>query len=104
MAELAADNSEIAAAFGISEATLGEWKRKCNTFAREIEEGIAAVNRSLEAAILQRVVGYEYYAEKVVCDDEGTIKRRRLLVKLPPDAKAIEIWLAAHPDYMEAKT
>jgi transposase-like protein len=97
MSHLAADDAEMAGALGISEPTLSEWKRRCADFAKAIEDGNEAVNCSLERALAQRATGYSYYAEKIICDAEGTIRRLRLLTHVPPSDEAIEIWQSAHP-------
>ena len=46
---------------------------------------------------MRRATGYDYYAEKVICDAEGTICRLRLLTNVPPSDEAMEIWLSATP-------
>ena len=97
MARLGAADCEMAAALGISLPAFNDMRSTQSGFSEALEAGEEMLNAALERALLRRVQGYSYHAEKFVCAPHGSIVPRRKLKHVPPDAKAHDIWLRAHP-------
>ena len=97
MARLGAADFEIAASLGIRLAAFNEMRSTHPGFSEAVRAGEELLNQALERALLKRVQGYSYLAEKFVCARHGSIVLQRKLKRVPPHAKAFDIWLRAHP-------
>ena len=88
----------IAAAFGISEGCLNEWKKKYPLFYESLKDGKHVVDAKVESALFKRAMGYEYdetTTEHLEIGKQKTpAKKTRVVTKqLAPDVTAQIFWL-----------
>ena len=87
----------MAAALGIDLSAFNEMRSTHSGFCEALKAGEEMLNAALERALLRRVQGYSYLAEKFVCARDGSIASQRKLKHVKPHAKALDIWQRAHP-------
>ena len=97
MSRLGAADFEMAAALGISLSAFKEMWSTHSGFSEALEAGDKELNEALERALIKRVMGYSYLAERFVCARDGNIVQQRKLKHVPPNAKAEKLWERAHP-------
>ena len=85
-------DQQVADIFGITVRTIHNWKLKYPDFFHAIREAKEGVDSLVEAALLNRALGYSYTEEKVFCSF-GRIITYKSKVHLPPDVKAAQFWL-----------
>jgi hypothetical protein len=88
----AATDMELADLFGISTATVFNWKIRNPEFAAACAIGKAAANERVINALFHRAVGHFVQAEKVFVSG-GRVRRVPVREYFPPDVGAIRLWL-----------
>lgn len=92
LALLGQTDAEMAAFFGVSEATFHRWKHAHKDFCESIKEGKADADAKVAAALYQRAVGYSH-PDVHVSNYQGEITVTPLTKHYPPDTGAAFIWL-----------
>jgi len=92
LALLGQTDAEMAAFFGLSEATLHRWKHTHKDFCESIKEGKAGADAKVAAALYQRAIGYSH-PDVHVSNYQGAITVTPLTKHYPPDTGAAFIWL-----------
>ncbi len=92
LALLGQTDAEMAAFFGVSEATFHRWKHAHKDFCESIKEGKADADAKVAAALYQRAVGYSH-PDVHVSNYQGEITVTPLTKHYPPDTGAALIWL-----------
>ena len=92
LALLGQTDAEMAAFFGVSEATFHRWKKAHKDFCESIKEGKADADAKVAAALYQRAVGYSH-PDVHVSNYQGEITVTPLTKHYPPDTGAAFIWL-----------
>lgn len=92
LALLGQTDVEMAAFFGVSEATFHRWKHSHRDFCESIKEGKADADAKVAAALYQRAVGYSH-SDVHISNYQGEITVTPLTKHYPPDTGAAFIWL-----------
>lgn len=92
LALLGQTDAEMAAFFGVSEATLHRWKHAHKDFCESIKEGKAGADAKVAAALYQRAVSYSH-PDVHISNYQGEITVTPLTKHYPPDTGAAFIWL-----------
>jgi hypothetical protein len=85
-------DTEIAAALGIGETTLNEWKKRHPEFRESLNSGKLLADAEVAAALFQRAVGYSH-PDTHFSAYEGTVTATPTTKYYPPDTKAAMHWL-----------
>jgi len=83
---------EVAAAVGISEKTLNNWKLRYPDFLQSIRSAKGEVDAAVEASLFARATGYSCIETKVFMY-EGMIVTKDVIKRYPPDTTAAIFWL-----------
>lgn len=83
---------QIAEAFGITRATLWNWKIWDPKLAELLEVATGAANRNVEASLYHKAMGYTYHSEEIKVVD-GQVIRVPTTTHIPPDNTAMIFWL-----------
>ena len=89
----AAARSDLAKIFGVSDATVDNWKTQHPDFLGSLKAGKEAADARVERALYQRATGYSYDAVKIFCSKDGKITKVPYRVHVPPDVTAQIFWL-----------
>jgi hypothetical protein len=84
---------ELGILFGVSEATINNWKLMHEDFARALKAAKEPANDRVERSLYQLAIGYEYDSEKVFCNQDGQVTRVPIRVHVQPSATACIFWL-----------
>ena len=90
--EMGATNMDLAEFFGVSVATITNWKRENPEFLAAINEGKRLADERVEQSLYKRATGYSHPEEKIFCSD-GSIVRATTTKHYPPDSTAMIYWL-----------
>ena len=85
-------DKEIAAALGIRESTLNEWKKKYPEFSESLKNNKEVVDNKVVDALVKRALGYEYDKTEIEVHTEGKKefkKKKVTTMHVPPDPIAI---------------
>lgn len=83
---------EMAAFFGVSEATFHRWKHTHKDFCESIKGGKADADAKVAAALFQRAIGYSH-PDSHISNYQGEITVTPITKHYPPDTGAAFIWL-----------
>jgi hypothetical protein len=92
MCHLGATDADLAEAFGVSVATIGNWKGQHEEFSSALKADKALADERVERSLYQRALGY-------ACDEvdirvvNGEIVQTPLVKQYPPDTTAAIFWL-----------
>lgn len=89
LAELGLTDREIAHAIGVPIGTFEGYIPRDEKLRKALEKGKQAPNRRVEQALYRRALGYNVTE---VIEEHGQVVKR-VLKHLPPDVRAIEVWL-----------
>jgi hypothetical protein len=92
-AKLGATDADLARIFGVSDATIDNWKARHSGFLGSSKEGKEEADARVERSLYMRAVGYSYDAEKIFCDKNGKVTRVPYRENVPPDVTAQIFWL-----------
>lgn len=92
LALLGQTDAEMAAFFGVSEATLHRWKHAHKDFCESIKEGKADADAKVAAALFQRALGYSH-PDSHISNYQGVVIVTPITKHYPPDTGAAFIWL-----------
>jgi hypothetical protein len=86
-------DAEIAETLGIARSTLALWKGRHARFSDALAEAKDHADELVEAALLQRAIGYQHPAVKFFCY-EGVVVKQEYTEIHAPDVGAAKFWLA----------
>jgi hypothetical protein len=89
---LGATDKELAVFFGVSEATINNWKLDYPEFLESITEGKEKADAMVAERLFERAMGYTHPEEKIF-NNQGEIVRAKTVKHYPPDTKAATFWL-----------
>jgi transposase-like protein len=92
-ARLGATDADLAKIFGVSDATIDNWKAQHPDFLGSSKRGKEEADARVIRSLYQRAVGYSYNAEKIFCDKNGKVTRVPYVQHVPPDVTAQIFWL-----------
>lgn len=92
LCRLGATDRDIADFFGVSEATLNNWKLRYPEFLESLKRGKDEVDALVERSLFQRATGYSHPSEKVF-QFQGQVIRAKTVEHYPPDTTAMIFWL-----------
>ena len=96
MCRMGATDKDLAKAFGVSESTLNDWKKKFPEFSESLKEGKDHADAMVENALFKRATGYDYEEVEEVAGKSPkgqTVRRKKIVRKVAPDVTAIIFWL-----------
>jgi len=91
------DDKAIARVLLTSVRSLNAWRQKYPEFADACRRGADVAHAEVIATLRQRALGYSYTTQKAVPCGKGEVKVVEVTETLPPDVKAMELWLTRHP-------
>jgi hypothetical protein len=83
---------EIAELLEIDRVTLWRWEVAYPDFCNALRAQANVANDRVKRSLYERAVGYSFESEKIFCNKDG-IQRTDCVEHVPPDVKAIELWL-----------
>lgn len=92
MSQGGATDKEMADALGITTDTFYRWQHVHPGFSESIRTGKGRPDDRVERSLFLRAVGYSYESEKIGFH-LGTVVRAKTIEHVPPDPKAITLWL-----------
>ena len=92
MCRLGGCDSDLAAAFGVDEDTIADWREVFPDFDLAIARGAAAADAAVTAALLRRACGFEQRLVKWLRED-GQLVAKTYSREVPPDRIACTFWL-----------
>ena len=100
---LGATDEEMSIAFGVSEVTINNWKKKHKEFSLALHEAKNLADSRVVERLYQRAMGYEHEEEKIFCH-EGEIIRADTIKHYPPEFRSMSFWLRnRQPDKFREK-
>lgn len=98
LAKDGATDKEIARVFGISRATLCDWKNRFPEFSDALKKGKEPIDAAVECALLKRALGFQYTKTKVreIRNTAGVvvnIETTHETMMVLPDVLACRVWL-----------
>jgi len=93
LASLGLTNKEIATALDINYATFEGYVGKNERLKEALTRGKDNPNKKVENALYKRALGYKTQEITKELTRAGTIVTKTTIKELPPDVRAIEIWL-----------
>lgn len=92
LAKLGATDEEIADVLGVSETTLGRWKRTLVEFSDALKRGKILADANVADRLYQRALGFEHDDVDIRVVG-GKIRKTKIRKIYPPDTAAAFIWL-----------
>jgi hypothetical protein len=92
-ARLGATDADLAKIFGVSDATIDNWKAQHLDFLGSLKAGKEEADDRVEQSLYQRAVGYSFNSEKIFCNKDGEVTRVPIIEHVPPDVTAQIFWL-----------
>lgn len=92
LALLGATDAEIAAALGVTERTVNNWKRQHVEFLSALKEGKLLADAEVARSLYQRALGYSH-EDVHISNFQGEITVTPLVKHYPPDTVAAIFWL-----------
>lgn len=89
---LGATDLEMSKAFGVSEVTINNWKKKHKEFSLALHSAKEFADAQVVERLFQRAMGYEHEEEKIFCH-EGEIIRADTIKHYPPEFRSMSFWL-----------
>lgn len=89
---LGATDKDLAAAFGVEESTINNWKRKHPKFVESIKDGKLRADAAVASSLYGRAMGYSHPAVKIM-QSEGRSFEHEYTEHYPPDTAACIFWL-----------
>ena len=92
-AKLGATDADLAKIFGVSDATIDNWKAQHPDFLGSLKAGKEEADARVERSLYSRAVGYSFNSEKIFCNKDGEVTRVPIVEHTPPDVTAQIFWL-----------
>ena len=92
-ARLGATDTDLAKIFGVSDATIDNWKAQHPDFLGSLKAGKEEADARVERSLYSRAVGYSFNSEKIFCNKDGEVTRVPIVEHVPPDVTAQIFWL-----------
>lgn len=86
-------DSELAAFFGVCEATINSWKLQFPAFLESIRAGKEAADAEVADSLYRRAIGEELLVERAVKGEDGKTDVITLKQFVPGDVTAQRLWL-----------
>jgi hypothetical protein len=93
VARLGATDADLAKIFGVSDATIDNWKAQHPDFLGSSKEGKEEADARVVGSLYQRAVGYSYETIKIFCDKNGNVTKMPYREHVPRDVTAQIFWL-----------
>ena len=94
LAKKGATDQEIAYAFGVTQQTIDNWKKKHPEFFGSVKDWKAKADAKVERSLYERARGYSHKAEKIQIHAEtGKVTRVETIEHYPPDPTSMIFWL-----------
>jgi hypothetical protein len=93
VAKLGATDADLARIFGVSDATIDNWKAQHPDFLGSLKAGKEEADARVERSLYSRAVGYSFNSEKIFCNKDGEVTRVPIVEHVPPDVTAQIFWL-----------
>lgn len=84
---------DIAAALGVTEQTVNNWKKAHPSFFESLNDGKSHADGQVAARLFERATGYSHDEEKIFCNAAGEVTRVATVKHYPPDSTAAIFWL-----------
>jgi hypothetical protein len=92
-ANLGATDADLARIFGVSDATIDNWKAQHPDFLGSLKAGKEEADARVKRSLYSRAVGYSFNSEKIFCNKDGEVTRVPIVEHVPPDVTAQIFWL-----------
>lgn len=92
LAEKGLTDLEIAKIWGVSIATITNWKKKYPEFLASLKKGKLVSDENVVVSLYQRATGYSH-PEEYIAHHLGKILRAQTIKHYPPDVTACIFWL-----------
>lgn len=92
VAELGANNRQVAEVLGVTPQTVERWKEKIPEFGEAFKEAEKIANEKVKQALYKRCLGFERKATKIM-QYQGEIVEADYMEYYPPDVQACLEWL-----------
>ena len=86
-------DAELGKFFGVTEATINNWKSQFPAFFASIMEGKDAADGNVADSLYRRATGENIIVEKAFKRDDGTYETFKLSQFIPGDVQAQRLWL-----------
>lgn len=93
LALLGLTDEEIAKYFGVTEATLTNWKNEFPAFFVSLQSGKVEADANVAASLYRRAMGEVTYTERRMMGNDGQYETIRLTQSVPSDPGAAKLWL-----------
>ena len=88
-----ATDADLAELFGVTEVTIGEWKKIHPEFGLALKDEKSIHDEQVEASLCHRAKGYSHPAVKIHVDKDGYVTEVPYTEHYPPDTGAAIFWL-----------
>ncbi len=85
-------NPDLAAKFGVAEATVSVWRKKHPEFQDAVKSGKRECDHKVEHSLYERAMGYTHPEEKIF-QQNGEIVGVTVAKHYPPDSTSMIFWL-----------
>lgn len=85
-------DKDLADAFGVSEVTIGTWKKKHEEFSLALKEGKTIADAEVSHSLFKRATGYSCPEVDIKVID-GKIVKTKIIRHYPPDATSMIFWM-----------
>lgn len=92
LCRLGATDKDIAEFFGVTEATLNNWKLRHSSFFESLKRGKDEVDALVEQSLFKRATGYSH-PDVHISNYQGTVTITPIVKHYPPDSTAMIFWL-----------
>ena len=86
-------NPELAAEFGVTVATINNWRSKFPEFRAAMVAAKEVADTRVERSLYERANGYSFEAVKIFCGKDGQVTKVPYIEHVPPDVTAQIFWL-----------
>lgn len=91
-AKLGATDADLAASFGVSEVTIGDWKKVHPEFFLALKKGKAFADANVAESLYKRATGYSH-PDVHISNFQGAITVTPIVKHYPPDPVSMIFWL-----------
>lgn len=92
LAKLGATDTDLAAAFEVSEVTINNWKKAHPEFSLALKKGKAFADAEVADKLFQRAIGYSH-PDTHISNFQGVIMVTPITKHYPPDPTSMIFWL-----------
>ena len=85
-------DAELGKLFGVSRASISNWKIRYPLFAKSLEKGKAVADEQVERALFERATGYSH-PDVHISNGKNGVTVTQIIKHYPPDATSCIFWL-----------